>query len=98
MDSEDREWILSVFGGVIASADMKQQVQQAAAELRGPDDPEIRPSDLAASQNYLKTCLLRRTVLEIQAMSSIEIAGLWARGCLGAARYRAAGGRRRQRE
>lgn len=97
MTEDDRDWILAVFGDVTADPEVKRRVMAYAAELRSEDDPAVHVADVDAARAYLKTSLLRRSVLEIQGMTALEFASLWARGALGAARYRAAGSGRTTR-
>jgi len=52
-------------------------------------DPGVSRQDAVASRPYLRTCIMRMPEAEVAELSDEAAASLWARGALGAARYRA---------
>jgi hypothetical protein len=93
----DRDWKLSVLAGVTSDPRIRAEAWRLAEVMRERGDPELTAADLAGSVAYLRVCLLRRSEVEIAAMTSADHAGLWALGCLGCARYRARRAVRRDR-
>ena len=66
-----------------------------ATAMREESDPKIYRSDLAAGTRYLRTCMDNMTLSEVQYRDDQVFVALWARGALGAARYRAAKAKQR---
>ena len=54
------------------------------------NDPQVQMADVTGARRYLRTCVHRMSVEEAQVLTGEHAADLWARGALGAARYRAA--------
>lgn len=88
MDIEEKAWTLAALASVLSDERIRAQAWSLAQQMREEDDPTLTAADLAASTNYLRTCLLRRSQVEISAMTETDFAGLWALGTLGYARYR----------
>jgi hypothetical protein len=99
-EPEDREWYDKYYEAAVANAEVRSSTMVCAARMRSVDDPEIQPSDVLASRAYLRKCMTNMSMAELATKSYPELAALWARGALGAARYRSSGGgkpRRRRR-
>lgn len=86
--NDDPEWTTQVAQQHLSSPRIKSLTMELAESARCDGDPELHICDLEASANYLVTVLHSRSTTEIAAMSDHEIAAIWARGMLGAARYR----------
>lgn len=89
---EDRNWKMDFYIATAGDPEVKALAWRIAVAARMPDDPVLSVADLAASRNYLRKCMQRVPSNELQTMTPEELAGLWARGALGAARYRVNGG------
>jgi hypothetical protein len=92
LDDHDVEWKHATLEQIFKSDEIKNAAFKLAYGARNADDPEPQPGDVIASRNYLTKCLLGKSCTEIDAMTDLEIAALWANGVLGYARYRASGG------
>lgn len=91
MGDDEREWKQSMYEQAVSDPNFKSLAWQMAERLVGADDPELGAGDVEAARRYLRACMLNMSVYELQTVTTQELAGLLARGALGAARYRAAG-------
>lgn len=89
MSNDEKDWKLAMFESAVADPWIRGHAFSLAEAARGPDDVELNLMDLESSRPYLRTCILRMSVAEIAAAQKITLASLWARGTLGAARFRA---------
>jgi len=62
-----------------------------AVAMHGDEQPELQPADLETARSYLKKCVSRMSTAEIQASADDTFASLWAKGTVGAAKYRVRG-------
>ncbi|GMV17475.1 MAG: hypothetical protein AMXMBFR56_56990 [Polyangiaceae bacterium] len=85
---DDTEWKLAAYAEATADETVRQLAWSIANAARTAEDPELSAMDLQAARRYLRACMLRATAAEISAMQRQDLAALWARGLLGAARYR----------
>jgi hypothetical protein len=88
MSNDDKDWKLNVLEAALADQWVQGQALAMAEAGRTADDPELSFMDVAAARQYVKTCVLRMSVAELGAGTKLTLAALWARGTLGAARYR----------
>lgn len=88
-NSEDREWRISVYENLIADPRVQAIAMQVAESSRGPGDPEVNLGDTAAARKYLLRCVMNMTVVEVASLDVATAGGLWGRGAIGAARWRA---------
>lgn len=85
---EDREWLAAFFADALAERSLRQRVNHHALQLREPDTPAVTPSDVQAAVPYLRACVFNMTPDEAAALTIDDLAALWARGAVGAAKYR----------
>jgi hypothetical protein len=95
MNDEEKDDREVRFLNVIEDDDYRQQALQEASKLRETGDPEPRFADLVAGTRYLRKCMDNLRLTDLQSRDEVEFVALWARGTLGAARYRASKGKRR---
>lgn len=89
MDDDEREWKQAMYERAVSDSKIKGLAWQMAERLVGAGDPELGAGDLEAARRYLRVCMLNMSVYELQTVTTHELAGLLARGALGAARHRA---------
>lgn len=87
-DNEEREWKAAYFDSLITNPQLKALAWQLAEAARGDGDPVLAPGDQEAGRRYLRKCLTHMSMVELQRATVMELAGLLARGTVGAARYR----------
>lgn len=92
-EPDEAAWIEALYVEALNDDSIRAHALDIAQAMRQPDDPEVLLADLTAAQRYLKKCLTTRTADEVAALRRSDFAALLARGALGSARYRAAGGR-----
>ena len=85
---EEAEWYAATYEGIVDDKNVRQHALMHAESMRQEDDPEISPSDLQASRGYIRTCIENMSQTEVLNKSVDDLGALWARGVLGAARYR----------
>ena len=95
INGNEREERETHFLQIVESPPYRRAAELQAAAMREESDPQIHRSDLAAGTRYLKTCMDNMTLSEVQYRDDQVFVALWARGALGAARYRAAKAKRR---
>lgn len=88
MDDDEREWKQAVYERAVADPQVKALAWNIANHATGEASPAVNAGDMAAARRYLRACMLNMTVTELQAVTSNELAGLLARGAMGAARHR----------
>lgn len=91
-EKDDRE---VRFLNIIENDDYRREVLDEANKLRETADPEARFADLIAGTRYLRKCMDNLRLTDLENRDEVEFVALWARGTLGAARYRANKGKRR---
>lgn len=92
MDREERE---TLFVALVNDPNVERMAWQFAGELAAEGDPPVHRHDLVAARPYLRTCIARTSDDEARQLTDDHAAGLWARGALGQARFRAGGGEHR---
>lgn len=97
MDNDEREWKQAMYERAVADQQLKSLAWHMAQSLGGPGDPALGAGDLEAARRYLRVCVLNMSVYELQTVTNSELAGLLARGALGAARHRAGRGESAER-
>jgi hypothetical protein len=89
MDADDEAWMQSMFEAVAGDQRVKDLAWQLAEHMLPEDErDQLSEADLQAARRYLRACMMRMTQTEVQAMDRRELAGLWARGAVGAREYR----------
>ena len=88
-DVDENEWRESLFASLVDSPDVEALALKVARTLGGVNDPQVQMADVMGARRYLRTCVHRMSVEEAQVLTGEQAADLWARGALGAARYRA---------
>jgi hypothetical protein len=89
LDNEDREWRISVYENLIADPRVQAIAMQVAESSRERGDPEVNLGNTAAARKYLLRCIMNMTVVEVSTLDVATAGGLWGRGAIGAARWRA---------
>ncbi len=89
MVPEEREYRDSRFEEVVADPTMRGSIYRHLSFLAEPDEPAVAPADVQAARHYLRRCMDNMSMNELAEKSRDDLAALWARGALGAARYRA---------
>lgn len=84
----ERDDIDSLHANIVCNEACLATVAQMAEKLRNADDPLIHPADIQAGKRYLLRCLENMSEYERKNATYDEHVALWARGTLGAARYR----------
>ena len=92
MKPEEQEFRESCFDEAVGSDYVRARVLVHVSFMAGPDDA-VAHADLEASRPYLRRCMDRMSYTELMQKSPDALASLWARGALGASRYRQRGGR-----
>ena len=84
----DEDWYEIRYEQIVADPWIQDRAWAFADSMRASDDPEISKSDVQASRAYVRRCIFNMSVTEASSKAREEIAALWGRGALGAARYR----------
>lgn len=97
-DESVRQWYETAFAQLVSSPEVRRaaQLEMSRLAVGGATAPEA--ADLEAARVYLRRCIANMSVLEVESITAQSAGALWARGALGAARYRAEGGMRRKRK
>src|SRR5690349_11579465 len=96
-EPDDDAWHQAVFAQYVGDEEVHQAARLEMARLAEGSDLRPQDSDLQAARNYLKVCIRRMSVVEVQGLSVHDVAMLWARGGHGAARFRRDKGRKKRR-
>lgn len=87
--NEDREWRMSVYENLVADRRVQAIAMRIAEASREPGDPDVNLGDTAAARRYLLRCVMRMSIAELANIDVATAGGLWGRGAIGAARWRA---------
>ncbi|MEO7034244.1 MAG: hypothetical protein ABI548_10160 [Polyangiaceae bacterium] len=87
-NADNAEWYEACYEQIVANKAVQTRALTYAQAMRGRDDPEIVIPDVQGSRAYLRACVLNMSVAELSEKKTDEFAALWARGALGAAKYR----------
>ncbi len=96
-ESKDREWFEVSFAQLVSDTDVRRAARLELARLAAGSDLNPQQADIEGARNYFKKCVFNMSTAELQALSADEAGALWARGALGAARFRRDGGKRKRR-
>jgi hypothetical protein len=88
---EEREYRQARFEEIVADPWVRSRVLDHLSFLSDDDEPGVAPADIEAARSYLKQCMSNMSLNELSQKDRNDLAALWARGSLGAARYRAQG-------
>jgi hypothetical protein len=97
---EDDSWYQTIYERLVCDSTTQRRALEYAIGMRRDADPELSLSDVHAARAYLRACMFNMTPTELHAKKPDELAALWGRGALGAARYRSRDpqiGKRRKR-
>ncbi len=92
---DEQEWRMTQYRAVVVDQAVRQRALLMAYEMRAADDPPVVLADLETARAYIRKVLMTADIQEISGMMDVQLAAIWARGTLGAARYRASGAPRR---
>lgn len=87
MRPEEHEYREGRFEEIVASDRARARVLAHVSFIADPSDA-VAPADVEAARLYLRRCMERMSYGELLQKSECELAALWARGALGASRYR----------
>lgn len=79
---------LSVYESLVGDTSVQGLVWRLLKEAGLDDSVGVSPMDVAAARRYLRRCLLNMSMGELASLQTFEAAALWAKGAIGAARYR----------
>ena len=96
-DDGMRDWYEAAFAQLVSSPDVRRAAQIEMSRLAAAGEVAPQAADLEAARVYLRRCITNMPVPEVESITAREAGALWARGALGAARYRLEGGRRGKR-
>ena len=91
MTEEEREFRQARFIEIVSSPDLRSRVFAHVSFMTGPGEPAVTEADRQAARPYLQRCMERMSMDELTTKEDDELVALWARGTLGAARYRLRG-------
>jgi len=83
----------SILAQIFANDDIRREAHALASMSRTEDDPRVTDIDVSAARRYLAAAIMRMSDVEARSLNPKDMAGLWARGALGCARYRAKRGK-----
>ncbi|MCC6901788.1 MAG: hypothetical protein IT377_22655 [Polyangiaceae bacterium] len=92
MDDDEREWKQAMYERAVADPALKGLAWTIADNATAGDAPPVNAGDMAAARRYLRTCMMNMSSTELPGVTTNELAGLLARGALGAARHRTRAG------
>lgn len=92
-----RDWYEVAFAQLVSSPEVRRAAQLEMSRLAVGGEVAPQAADLEAARVYLRRCITNMPVPEVESITANEAGALWARGALGAARYRLEGGGRRKR-
>lgn len=87
MTPEDAEWVLAHYEDAVADSQIRHLALQIA-EASHVGEGAITVADLEGARPYLRACFKRMSLNEVAGLSATAVASLWARGTVGAFRYR----------
>ncbi|HKY36579.1 MAG TPA: hypothetical protein VJN18_11605 [Polyangiaceae bacterium] len=82
---------------LVSREDVLRAARMEVRRLMADGSLLVSSADIEAARPYLRRCVLNMTVYEVESITAEAAGALWARGAVGAARYRVEGGRRRKR-
>ncbi len=85
---DDEDWYTALYEQIVADRAVQARTVDYAETMRVDGDPEISMSDVQASRAYLRACIFNMSPTEASEKRPEDLAALWARGALGAAKYR----------
>jgi hypothetical protein len=88
---EERDWKELMYVRFVTTPAIRRRAWHSAVAMQGDEQPELQPADLETARSYLKKCVSRMSTAEIQASADDTFASLWAKGTVGAAKYRVRG-------
>jgi hypothetical protein len=86
--SKSKEWVTTVYEALVADPKVQERVWKQLEDARTEDESSVLHMDVMAARRYLQTCLLAMSDAEVRHLTANDVAGLWARGAIGAANYR----------
>jgi hypothetical protein len=91
MKDDEREYRDARFVEIVAEPALKNRLKHHVDQMTGPGEPVVTEADRQAGRQYLCACMNRMSITELSEKADDELVALWARGSLGAARYRVRG-------
>jgi hypothetical protein len=91
MKDDEREYRDARFVEIVAEPALKKRVDHHVSQMTGPGEPTVTEADRQAGRQYLRECMNRMSITELSEKTDDELVALWARGTMGAARYRIRG-------
>jgi hypothetical protein len=88
---QDYEWKESFYIGLVTDGGVRALAWNSAQAMHGDSEPALQLADLETARTYVKKCVVRMSETEIKASTDATFAALWAKGTVGAAKYRVRG-------
>lgn len=88
MTQEEKDYRDGVFTDTVADERVRARVYAHISFMADDTEPAVAPADIQAARSYLRRCMDNMTMSELSQKPIDDLAALWARGALGAARYR----------
>lgn len=90
------EWYAACFAELVSEPEVRRAAQIEIAKLMQSSGVTLHNADLEAARPYLRRCVENMSTMELESLGAESAGALWARGALGAARYRQRQGKRRR--
>jgi hypothetical protein len=88
---EEQDWKQVAFVQTVSNQGIRDTAWEMALEMHGDAEPALQPADLETARTYIRKCMWRMLVDEIKMSADETLAALWAKGTVGAAKYRVRG-------
>lgn len=85
---EINQWKTAAFEDLVSDERVHALVWHLLEVERENDNPRVLEMDITAARKYLRACIFNMGQVELGALGNRDAASLWARGALGAAKYR----------
>lgn len=96
-DPDQQTWRDTCFAEIVTRPEVRRFAQIESARLGSASGTVPQAADIEAARPYLRRCLENMSVIELENLSAESAGALWARGALGAAKYRQRQGKTRRR-
>jgi len=90
------QWREACFAEIVTRPEVRRAAHLEAGRLGATSGITLQAADIEAARPYLRRCLQNMSVAELETLPADSAGALWARGALGAARYRQRQGKRRR--
>lgn len=88
MTQDEKDYREGIFTDAVADEKVRERVYVHISFMADEAEPPVAPADVQAARSYLRRCMDNMSMSELSQKTLDDLAALWARGALGAARYR----------